>query len=224
MNKKLIIFDCDGVLVDSEVIAHQTVIKELKHLGINLELEQSIKNFTGINRKKSQEIFLEKYGVHITDVFWQQAQSHILAAFESELRPLNVNVLSYLFQNKVKLAVASSSQRERVLKALTITRQLDYFSPNAIFTSQQVKHGKPAPDLFLYTAQQQGYVPEECIVVEDSPAGIQAAVAANMKVIAFVGGSHAHYPWYLQEIEKYSVPIAHSEEELLSFLLNTPLT
>lgn len=217
MNKKLIIFDCDGVLVDSEVIAHQIVVNELKHFGINLELEESIKEFTGVNGKKSQEIFLEKYGIHITDAFWQQAQSQILSAFELQLRSLNGKVLSFLSDGNVALAVASSSPRDRVLRALSLTGQLGYFSPQAIFTSQQVKRGKPAPDLFLYAAHQQGYLPEECIVVEDSPAGVQAALAANMEVIGFLGGSHAHYPWYSQQLKRYSIPLAYNEKELLSF-------
>ena len=89
-----------------------------------------------------------------------------------------------------------------------------------MFTSQQVSKGKPAPDLFLFAASQMGFSPGDCIVIEDSAAGIEAAIAAGMHVVGFLGGSHAQYNWYQEKINKYNVPIAKNSNELLLILRN----
>lgn len=93
-----------------------------------------------------------------------------------------------------------------------------YFNDRSIFTSQQVSNGKPAPDLFLFAANQMGFYPEDCIVIEDSSAGIEAAISAGMHVIGFLGGGHAHHHWYQEKIHAYNVPIARNYNELLKVL------
>ena len=206
MTKKLIIFDCDGVLVDSELIAHQVMLDALKPLGCTLTIEESIREFTGVNQQKSQQILAEKYGLNLPENFWEVLQRLVIEAFEKELVALNQAVLTRLSQKNVSFCVASSSQRQRVLQSLTITNQLSFFDPKSIFTSQQVKHGKPAPDLFLLAASKMGYAPQECVVIEDSVAGIQAALVAKMDVIGFLGGSHAHFSWYQEQLQTYDIP------------------
>lgn len=114
--------------------------------------------------------------------------------------------------------MASSSQRSRVIQSLKITGQLDYLTEKAVFTSQQVKYGKPAPDLFLFAADQMQIAPQNCLVIEDSPAGIEAAIAANMAVIGFLGGSHTQFPWYHEKIKSYKIPLAYNSAELMSIL------
>lgn len=220
MQKKLVIFDCDGVLVDSEIIAHRVVAEMLQQQGCRLTIEDSIREFTGVNKQRSQEILCEKYGVDVSDDFWDCGQSRVLDAFERDLIALNQPVLSELVRKNVSVCVASSSHRQRVLKALEVTDQLVYFPHQAIFTSQQVARGKPAPDLFLFAAAEMGFSPEDCIVIEDSPAGIEAALAANMAVVGFLGGSHAHFPWYRERIQSYSVSTANHSLDLLEHLFS----
>lgn len=218
MPKKLVIFDCDGVLVDSEVIAHRVLVDVLNQQGCFLTVEESIRDFTGINQQESQKILANKYGLTIREDFWESAQGLILTAFEKELVALNQPVLTHLKQQNISVCVASSSQRNRVLKALSVTGQLPFFDSHTIFTSQQVKYGKPAPDLFLFAAAQMGYDPQDCVVVEDSIAGIQAAKAAKMQVIGFLGGTHAQFLWYQQQIQNSLIPLAYNSSQLLNHL------
>lgn len=214
MGKKLIIFDCDGVLVDIELIAHQVQLDALQSLGCTLTVEESIREFTGVNQQKSQQILAEKYGLKLPENFFEVAQGLVIEAFKKELVALNQAVLTQLTQKNISICVASSSQRQRVLQSLTITDQLSFFDPESIFTSQQVQHGKPAPDLFLLAASRMGYAPQECVVIEDSVAGIQAALAAKMDVIGFLGGSHAHFSWYQEQLQAYAIPVACNSSQL----------
>jgi beta-phosphoglucomutase-like phosphatase (HAD superfamily) len=116
--------------------------------------------------------------------------------------------------------VASSSPRNRVIRCLELTEQFIYFNDESIFTSQQVSNGKPAPDLFLFAANQMGFNQEDCIVIEDSAAGIEAAISAGMRVIGFLGGGHAHHSWYQDKINAYDIPTAKNSNELLEALKN----
>lgn len=220
MEKKLVIFDCDGVLVDSEVIAHRVDVEMLQQLGCPLTIEESIREFTGVNKQRFQEILYEKYNIEISDDFWEQGQSRILDAFEQDLIALNQPALSKLTEKNVSICVASSSHRQRVLKALTVTNQLVYFDDRAIFTSQQVTNGKPAPDLFLFAATEMGFLPKDCLVIEDSPAGIEAALAANMAVVGFLGGAHAQFSWYQERIQSYTIPIVYHSHDLMKYLFS----
>ncbi|WP_032112218.1 HAD family hydrolase [Candidatus Paracaedibacter symbiosus] len=205
MPKKLMIFDCDGVLVDSEIIAHRVVAEALQKVGCAISVEESIRYLTGINRQHSRELLREMYGVNISDAFWEEEQERVIKAFEGELNALNLDVLQKLSYYKTEICLASSSQRRRVITALSVTNQLQYFEGAAIFTSQQVKHGKPAPDLFLLAASTMGYAPKECVVIEDSPAGVEAGLAAGMTVI---GCSHARFPWYQEWLKTYPIQVS----------------
>ena len=124
-------------------------------------------------------------------------------------------VLEILDSLKIPRCVASNSSRSHVVNCLQLSQQFNYFSEPAIFTSQQVEKPKPAPDLFLFAAKEMGFEPENCIVVEDSPAGTQAAIAAGMNVLIFLGGSHACYDWYKNNFANYDRPIFSSCQELL---------
>ena len=123
-------------------------------------------------------------------------------------------VLSQLDGLNITRCIASGSRRERVIRSLEITNQMKYFDEHSIFTAQQVEKGKPAPDLFLFAAKQMGISPKDCLVIEDSVAGIQAAQAACMPVIGFLGGSHAGFGWYQAPVKAFGIPIAHNPHEL----------
>lgn len=216
----LIIFDCDGVLVDSEIIAHQVEIECFKEIGYQITLEESIKNFTGVSDSYVSQIIFQETGNSISQNFFYETQQKIVQAFETQLKPLMDSVLPYLYDNNISRCVASSSIPERVKRSLEITHQWSFFEEDTIFTSSLVKKGKPAPDLFLYAADKIGFKPAECMVIEDSIAGIQAAIAAEMNVVAFLGGSHTKYPWYLEEINKFKIPIIHNPTDLIRFIQN----
>lgn len=215
---KLVIFDCDGVLVDSEIIANRIDAEALTSIGYTITTEESIRRFTGLNAKTVRQIILNESSQDIPLEYLFSQQAILLKAFEMELLPLMKPVLELIEEMKINRCVASSSQRNRVIRCLELTDQLIFFNDQSIFTSQQVLKGKPAPDLFLFAASQMECPPGNCIVIEDSPAGIEAAIAAGMKAICFLGGSHTSFDWYQERIEKYNVPIAKNCGALLSIL------
>ncbi|WP_131784090.1 HAD family hydrolase [Legionella gresilensis] len=215
---KLIICDCDGVLVDSEILAHRGDIELLRSMGYSISIEESIRRFTGINTKDFRKIILAEVDISISDDFFEQRKRELIKSFELHLKPLIEPVLIKLTTEKIKKCVASSSSKERVIKSLQLTDQFKFFSESSIFVSDQVQRGKPKPDLFIFAAKQMGCAPENCIVIEDSVPGIKAAMAAKMNVIGFLGGEHAQYNWYRQHIEGYKIPIANNNEELWQWL------
>lgn len=215
---KLVIFDCDGVLVDSEMIANRIDAEALTSFGYQITTEESIRRFTGLNAKAVHQIILNESGKDIPLDYLDSQQPIVLKAFETELLPLITPVLEFIKEMKISRCVASSSPRNRVIRCLELTEQFLFFNDRSVFTSQQVAKGKPAPDLFLFAASQMGCSPENCIVIEDSFVGIEAAISAGMEVICFLGGSHANFDWYRERIADYHVPIAKNCNELLSVL------
>jgi HAD superfamily hydrolase (TIGR01509 family) len=186
MMNKLVIFDCDGVLVDSEIVSNRIDAEALTSFGYAITAEESIRRFTGLNAKAVRQIILNESGIEIPLDYLASQQSLVLKAFETELKPLMKPVLEVINEMKISRCVASSSPRNRVIRCLELTEQFIYFNDESIFTSQQVSNGKPAPDLFLFAANQMGFNQEDCIVIEDSAAGIEAAISAGMRVIGFL--------------------------------------
>ncbi len=200
MMNKSVIFDCDGVLVDSDIISNRIDAEALTSFGYPITVEESIRRFTGLNTKAVRQIILNESTMDIPLDDLNSQQPTVLKAFETERISLIKRVLEILDKKKISRRVASSSQRNRVVRCLELTEQFIYFNDQSIFTSQQVSNGKPAPDLFLFAANQMGFHPEDCIVIEDSSAGIEAAISAGMRVIGFLGGGHAHHHWYQEKI------------------------
>ncbi|KPF41334.1 HAD family phosphatase [Rhizobium sp. AAP43] len=195
--KTLVIFDCDGVLVDSEPIALEVLIEALREKGVNIDQEGASERFLGRSLAHLAQSVEAEFGVEIDAEFLSHMREALYRRFRTDLKPLPgiPHVMQALRDGGLSWCVASSSQKERVELSLTVTGLIDYFAPD-IFSATMVKNGKPAPDLFLHAAAEMGFPPEHCIVVEDSPAGIQAARAAGMRVCAFTGGSHTIDPAY----------------------------
>jgi HAD superfamily hydrolase (TIGR01509 family) len=185
----LVIFDCDGVLVDSEPIAMRVLLETLAADGLHLDSPTGFDRFLGRSLTSIREILAHEYQLDLSDAALETMRRDLYAAFRAELRP-TPGVTAALETMTQPFCVASSSQPERIRLSLDVTGLLRYFG-NRIFSATMVAHGKPAPDLFLYSAHAMGFAPEACTVVEDSPAGIRAARAAGMRVVAFIGGSHA---------------------------------
>ena len=183
----LIIFDCDGVLVDSEVLSCRCLSKVLSGYGIDLGLDQALDLFLGRSTTAIVEYY-EALGRSIPEEFSAELRAGVRAAFTSALCPIEgVNTL--LEGLKIPHCVASSSDLDRVSYSLFLTGLAAHFDKR-LYTSQMVERGKPAPDLFLYAADRMQADPRRTLVIEDSISGIEAAKAAGMTVWGFVGGSH----------------------------------
>lgn len=185
----LVIFDCDGVLVDSEPIALRLLLETLAEAGLALDADVARHRFLGRSLASTREILAEDFGLTLSDAALGDMRRRLHAAFRAELRPIP-GVAETLAALERPVCVASSSQPERIELSLRVTGLWRWFEGRA-FSASMVARGKPAPDLFLHAAAAMGYAPADCLVVEDSPAGIAAAQAAGMRVVAFTGGSHA---------------------------------
>lgn len=189
MSLQLVIFDCDGVLVNSEPISIGLLIDHCARSGFKIGEKESYDCFLGRPVADAHLAVKEKYGRSIPPVDLATFQREIMRRFRSELRPV-AGVSQALDAITLRKCVASSSSMERIRECLALTKLSAYFEPN-LASVDLVERGKPHPDVFLYAADMMNTSADETIVVEDSPAGIRAAKAAGMKIIAFTGGNHS---------------------------------
>ncbi|KQV66291.1 HAD family hydrolase [Rhizobium sp. Root1220] len=198
---RLVIFDCDGVLVDSEPISVSVLVKAMNDLGVPITEDEVYGRFLGRSLATVIDTMKNEYKVHPGDAFLEQIRTDLYARFRKELKAID-GIAATIDELDIPCCVASSSQVERIRLSLTVTGLIDRL-PN-IFSATMVRHGKPAPDLFLHAAREMHVDPVNCVVIEDSPAGIEAAKAAGMTVFAFTGGSHANFPGYRAELDRLS--------------------
>jgi HAD superfamily hydrolase (TIGR01509 family) len=187
MRPHLIIFDCDGVLVDSELLSCRCLCEALAGCGIEVGMEETLDLFLG----RSLDAVLEHYqglGRSIPRQFPAELRVKVQETFRSALCPID-GVRSVLEGLEIPHCVASSSALDRVSLSLSLTGLARHFG-DRLYTAQMVDRGKPAPDLFLYAARRMQADPARTLVIEDSVSGVQAAKAAGMTVWGFVGGSH----------------------------------
>ncbi|MFD8043641.1 HAD family hydrolase [Streptomyces chartreusis] len=187
MRYDLVIFDNDGVLVDSEPISNRLLAAYLTELGHPTSYEDSIRDYMGSAMHRIHDLVLERTGERLPEDFDDVFHARVFAAFERELKavPGAVDVLEKLGAEGVPYCVASSGSHARIRVGHRTTGLDRYFDEGRVFSSQDVGRGKPAPDLFLHAAERMGVAPARCLVVEDSPLGVQAAVAAGMDVYGF---------------------------------------
>ncbi len=185
---ELVIFDCDGVLIDSEGLSAEVLIGGLSDLGILVDFDYFCVNFLGRSFPTVARDIQATFQVELPDDFERNYRRDLLAKFAQALSPTK-GVKDMLDAMTVRSCVATSSSPARVTNSLNIVGLSDYFGSN-VFTASQVAFGKPAPDLFLYTAAQMGVDPRKCLVIEDSLPGVEAGLAAGMPVLRFTGGVH----------------------------------
>jgi len=184
----LLIFDCDGVLVDSEMIASRVLAGQLSAAGYPVTARQCRERFTGkwmtdvVNMVRAE-------GVDVPDDFIEVLKVKDREAFARELKPMP-GVLEMVRELRHDRCVASSGPIVKMETTLGVTGLLPYFRPH-LFSAAMVRRGKPEPDLFLHAANAMGREPRDCLVIEDSTAGITAARRAGMRVLGFAGASHA---------------------------------
>ena len=183
----LLIFDCDGVLVDSEPLSCRIDAEVLSRLGIPYTTEEITRSFVGVSQKDMIARISVERGVTLPDDLGEQINRALFARFETDLRPVD-GVRDAILALPYRRCVASSSLPERIALSLRVTGLADLF--DNVFSASEVRRGKPAPDLFLHAASRMEADPAKCVVIEDSIAGVQAACAAGMRVIGFTGGGH----------------------------------
>lgn len=183
----LIVFDCDGVLVDSELLSCRCLSEVLAEFAIQLSVEQALELFLGRSPKAIEEHYRD-LGRVLPDDFLPGLKARVLETFTGALQPIP-GVGTLLSGLKAPFCVASSSDLDRVSLSLEVTGLAPHFG-DRLYTAQMVRHGKPAPDLFLHAAGKMRADPARTLVIEDSVSGVQAAKAAGMTVWGFVGGGH----------------------------------
>ncbi|HQU67478.1 MAG TPA: HAD family hydrolase [Albidovulum sp.] len=188
MATDLVIFDCDGVLIDSEIISAQMLIDELSALGVGIDLDYVARNFLGRSYPTVMRQIREEFGLDLPQGFEDQYRARLMQAFEERLT-IMPGISEVLVTLGVPYCIATSSSPRRARRSLEIV-DLPRLDETPLFTASMVERGKPAPDLFLLAAQQMGVEPEKCLVIEDSLNGIRAGLAAGMEVYRFTGGSH----------------------------------
>ena len=217
--RRLVIFDCDGVLVDSEPVSVAVLIEVIREAGVEIDESVVYQRFLGRSMAAVVEFLQDEHGVRFDAARIAAMRERLYARFRAELKAVP-GVAEMLGRLGHRVCVASSSQPERIRLSLEVTGLLAFFEPH-IYSSSMVESGKPAPDLFLHAAQAMGEDPDDCVVIEDSPAGIEAATRAGMRVFAFVGGAHAGPAGLRQRVQALGPDLIFDDMRLLPGLVET---
>lgn len=187
---ELVIFDCDGVLVDSERITNQVFCTMLNELGVPVTLEDMFEQFVGLSMPQCVDLITEMHGAPPPESFVPELRARAAEALKHQIKPIP-GVADALKRLSVPYCVASSGDHEKIRLTLRATGLLRHFE-GRIFSVADVQRPKPAPDVFLFAAHRLGKNPEQCAVVEDTPTGVRAAVAAGMHVFGFAANTPEH--------------------------------
>ena len=182
------IFDCDGVLVDSEILASQTVLDMLKPYGFEMDQGEYNSRFAGKVEEDTLAIVEQDYDVVLPNDFLSRLRLEIERRLDHDLQAIT-GMRGVIESVSLPKAIVSNSRLVRVIASLKIAELTDLFG-EALFAAEMVEHPKPAPDVYLHAARQLNKSPTECLVVEDSVSGVTAAHRAGMTVIGFLGASH----------------------------------
>jgi HAD superfamily hydrolase (TIGR01509 family) len=210
MKYKCIIFDCDGVLVDSEKISIGTMVSMANSIGVPLNEENAADLFLGKSLKFCFEYIQSLSDKKLPDTFEEEFRKKSFAAFKSDLKPI-AGVHELINQLKVLFCVASNGPADKIRLNLTTAKLIDKFEGN-IFSAYDINSFKPDPGLYLYAAKTMGFEVQDCVVIEDSAVGVQAALAGGFAVYGFVPhGNQAH-------LQGLGIPLFDSMEKLIQLL------
>jgi HAD superfamily hydrolase (TIGR01509 family) len=213
---ELVIFDCDGVLVDSEVISCRAHAAALTRHGYPITADQVLDRFLGVSDREARLAIEAELGHDLPADFEMQMKQAALQSYADDLR-LVPYVGEAVAAINLPKCVASSGTPEKIRHGLTCAGLYDVLSPH-IFSASQVKRGKPAPDLFLFAAEQMRVSPERCVVIEDSIHGVTGARAAGMTVLGFHGGSHCR-PGYADTLRSAGAAVTFDDMRQLPGLI-----
>lgn len=220
-NPHLVLFDCDGTLVDSELISYEIYAEIFAQEGYVKTPEALLKEFSGLSLSDMIARVSTSLGRSLPPSTGERIQQKIVLAFREKLHeiPGIHQLLEQLESKEIPVCLASNGLPERIDAALNATHLSHFFPPKKIFDVNAAQQGKPAPDLFLFAAHAMNVAPENCLVIEDSAPGILAAHAAGMPVIALLAGSHAQTAWYQETIKRaHPTFIADKTEAVLNLL------
>ena len=184
----VLIFDCDGVLIDSEILICRLAAEEMTKLGFAYSTEDMIRRFAGRPEPEMREEIRRDWGRPVPAEYSEIINARTIESYATELK-IMPGTKEALDRITIPFCVASSSYPSKLRLGLETVGLYDRFAPN-IISGTLVAHGKPAPDVFLFTAGWMKVSPMKCVVVEDSVAGVGAAVSAGMRVFGFTGGTH----------------------------------
>ena len=216
MSFDLVIFDCDGVLVDSEVISCRAHAATLTRHGYPITADQVLDRFLGVSDREARLTIEAELGRSLPDDFEVQVKQATLQHYADDLRPVPY-IGEAIAAISLPKCVASSGTPAKIRHGLTCAGLYDVLAPH-IFSAGQVKRGKPAPDLFLFAAEQMKASPARCIVIEDSIPGVTGAVAAGMTVLGFHGGSHCR-PGYADTLRAAGANVTFDDMRALPGLI-----
>ena len=209
-NIKCVIFDCDGVLVDSEIIANQILLSMAREFGLEMTLEDAIKNFNGRRLNDSFQHIEKLTNKKLPDNFENEFRKQTFETFKTDLKSVK-GVKEFIDNLSVSYCVASSGPREKINLNLTTTGLIEKFE-HKIFSSYEIDSWKPEPEIFIHASKQMGFTTDECIVIEDSTAGVIAAVKGGFKVYGLANENNA------QELKNEGAVIFYNYEELAKML------
>lgn len=211
---ELVIFDCDGVLVDSEVISNEVLARALSSEGLSMTLQQTRRDFQGLLLADIAARAEAKLGRKLPDDWLERYERDRDEAFRRELRPVSgaAEAVRRISAAGVAICVGSQAKLKKIRLSLGLTGLRDLFDADALFSSYSVPRGKPHPDVFLHAAAAMNAEPSRSVVVEDSVSGVTAAVSAGMRVFGYVADSDE------QALRAAGAETLHSLEELPSLL------
>ncbi|TMM56293.1 HAD family hydrolase [Maribacter algarum] len=180
---KCIIFDCDGVLVDSEVLGNQVMVDLANEYGANINLSFALENFKGGFLKDCIQQIESIVGKVLPKDFEREYRKRSFEIFKNNLQPVT-GVEDVLKELNISFCVASSGPQEKIRLNLKTTGLLSYFNEN-IFSCYDIEKWKPDPAVFLHAATTMGYTPKECLVIEDTPIGVEAAKSGGFDVFGY---------------------------------------
>ena len=220
MAKELVIWDCDGVLVDSEALLKTAEVEALHAAGFTeVTVDDCNRMFSGFAPEAGAANFEAEFGKPLPENFFRDQIEGSLSLFRNRLEQLNAKTVLALHAAGRRQVVASGSPRDRVMVCLEKAGIDQCFTPEQVFTREDVPgRGKPLPDMFLLAASKMGVAAADCVVVEDSTAGVRAAQAAEMEVVGFLGGGHAKAEWYREKFGAFGTPLTYTDAELLKYL------
>ncbi len=210
MKYKCIIFDCDGVLVDSEAISIGLLVDMSKELDLHLDLEEAIDLFSGTSLQNCFDYISKKSGKQIPEDFETRYRKESFCRFESELKPVE-GIKTLISRLDVPFCVASSGPVDKIIFNLTNTGMIDQFT-NKIYSAYTIEKWKPDPAIFHYAADGMGFSPIECAVIEDSIAGVQAGVSGGFDTYAISHGPNA------EALRSHGATVFSHMDELLEIL------
>ena len=213
--KKLIIWDFDGVIADTEKLwlkNRQILMKEA--LGIDWDWETVNHYLRGTGDKTKRDV-LDSLGIATDDAFWDKSIEMDVEVMNTKGFELTDGIEEIFKKKNIKQCIATGGVKSKTALKIDIAGIRKYFPENHVFTVDMVEHGKPEPDLFLLAAKKMGEKPEDCVVVEDSIAGLTAAIKAGCLPIAFLAGDLSGNNKHLTKVKNLGVPyITHNMEEV----------